>query len=252
MIYYADKYKVYSLPYPDKEYEVLNELLSAKRCDSNCMFHTRFLFEMDNTDLEEQCEYLKKNKTVIRRAVFSGKKSIHMIIQYPDTYEDFCKDNYREIWEYINNSLFDGKCDSQCRNPSRLTRRPGVMRADTGKEQILVYQNDDSCTVDDFYQDTLVPIRQNKIRAQKRAELRRRYCSYLPKHDGCDCSKFESVRYYLDTPFPLMSGNGNSSISLFKAIKCCQKYNDDRTLYEVIAKARAEGWSNKEIEHKLK
>ena len=91
-----------------------------------------------------------------------------------------------------------------------------------------------------------------KKQAQKRSELRRRYCSYLPKHDGCDCSKFESVRYYLDTPFPLMSGNGNSSISLFKAIKCCQKYNDDRTLYEVIAKARAEGWSNKEIEHKLK
>jgi ribosomal 50S subunit-associated protein YjgA (DUF615 family) len=48
-----------------------------------------------------------------------------------------------------------------------------------------------------------------------------------------------------------MTGNGDSSISLFKAILCCIKYKDNDTLQAVLTKARNEHWSETEIEHKI-
>lgn len=250
MIYYADKYNVYSLPLPDKEFEVLNELKTACRKDSNCLFHTRFLFEMDKADLKEQCMYAQTTRNVITRCVYSGSKSIHMIIEFPAEYEDFCKENYREVWEYINDNVFDGKCDTQCRNPSRLTRRPGVIRKDTGKEQTLLYNH--KCDSDPFYEHVRQEVTKIKNEVQKRSELRRRYISYLPKHENCDCSQWEVVKRYLETPFPYQNGNGNSSTWLYAAIQTCLKYKDDRTLNDVLAKARNEGWTERELDHKMK
>ena len=250
MIVYSNKFKNSDVPYGDFEFEVLNELKDcSNRTDANCICHNRFLFEMDKVDLKEQCMYARTTKNIITRCVYSGSKSIHMIIEFPAKYEDFCKENYRTIWKYINNNVFDGKCDTQCRNPSRLTRRPGVIRKDTGKEQTLLFEH--KCDSDPFFEHAIGEVGLIVKRDQECSELRRKYISYMPKHEGCDCSKFESVKYYLETPFPLMSGNGDSSISLFRAIKVCQKYKDDRTLNEVLNKARREGWSEREITNKL-
>lgn len=251
MIVYSNKFKNSDVPYGDFEFEVLNELKDcSNRTDANCIKHTRFLFEMDKADLKEQCMYARTTRNIITRCVYSGSKSIHMIIEFPAKYEDFCKENYREVWEYINNNVFDGKCDTQCRNPSRLTRRPGVIRKDTGKEQKLLFAQKDIS--DPFFSHVIDEVGEHVKQVQKRSELRRRYISYLPKHEGCDCSKWEVVKRYLDTPFPLQNGNGNSSTWLYAAIQTCLQYHDDRTLNDVIAKAKCEGWTEREIQHKMK
>jgi len=251
MIVYSNKFKNSDVPYGDFEFEVLNELKDcSNRTDANCISHNRFLFEMDKADLKEQCMYARTTKNIITRCVYSGSKSIHMIIEFPAKYEDFCKENYRTIWEYINNNVFDGKCDTQCRNPSRLTRRPGVIRKDTGKEQTLLFEH--KCDSDPFFEHAIDEVGLIIKRDQECSELRRKYISYMPKHEGCDCSKWEVVKRYLDTPFPLQNGNGNSSTWLYAAIQTCLQYHDDRTLNNVIAKAKCEGWTEREIRHKMK
>lgn len=40
---------------------------------------------------------------------------------------------------------------------------------------------------------------------------------------------------------------GDSSISLFKAVRCCLKYGDNMTLNTVLQKARSEKWTENEL-----
>ena len=59
MIVYSDKFKNSDIPMKSYEFEVLNELKDCvNRRDSNCIQHTRFLFEMDNVSIQEQISYL--------------------------------------------------------------------------------------------------------------------------------------------------------------------------------------------------
>lgn len=65
---------------------------------------------------------------------------------------------------------------------------------------------------------------------------------------NCDCSKFEHVKTYLNTPYPNVKGNGGASMNgLFSSICSCVKFNDDKTLNKVIEKAKTEHWTDKEI-----
>ena len=63
-----------------------------------------------------------------------------------------------------------------------------------------------------------------------------------------DCMNASFVQKYLTTPYPNRTGNnGESRIGLFKSIKYCQEHFDDATLNSVIAKAKSERWTTKEI-----
>lgn len=62
----------------------------------------------------------------------------------------------------------------------------------------------------------------------------------------------ERVDYYLNTDFPMMTGNGDSDSSLYKAVVTCLAHDDEDTLDEVLDKARSEGWSEKELDEKVK
>lgn len=250
MIYYADKYKVYDYPCSLCEYEVLNELKSAHRSDDNCLYHTRFLFEFDNLPLEEQVEIARK-AWIIRRITFSGKKSLHIIVEFGKEHEDFCRTYYKQVWRWINAHFFEGKADSQCTNPSRLTRRPNVVRKDTGKLQKLIVDREEYVDEDTF-QDMEIDILHDEQLRQKRGELVRRYRSYMVTNDTVDCSGWNTVRRYIETPFPHMTGNGNSSSWLYAALQTCKQYGDMKTMQSVIDKAVSEGWTEREIEHKLK
>ena len=251
MVYYADKFNVYSIPLPDKEYEVLNELKSAHRSDDNCLYHTRFLFESDSLPIDKQWEYAKKHENNIMRVTFSGKKSIHVIIEFTSDKETFCYENYKLIWHFLNQYLFDGNCDKACANPSRLTRRPGIVRADTNKEQALLMlpcnQVDEElfCKCYEF-------VIEKKNELENRSKLIRRYRKYMSTSDKVDCSTWNVVKRYLETPFPHMTGNGNSSSWLYAALQTCKQYGDNETMEAVISKARSEGWTEHEIQHKLK
>ena len=251
MIVYSDKFRNSCIPFQSYEFEVLNELKDCvNRRDSNCIQHTRFLFEMDSTSLEEQLTYLKRNKEYITRCVFSGSKSLHMIIQFTDDFEQTCKDNYKEIWNILNKLLFDSKCDNACSNPSRLTRRPGAIRADTAKEQKLVYNNPEIRVKGNLLDRIIVSLRQKQHQKHLFKATHSNICLRHKDNPGI-CKNYDVIQHYLNTNYPKLTGNGDSSISLFKAIRCCLKYCDRETLKEIISKAFREHWSNKEIERMI-
>lgn len=250
MIVYSNKFRNSEVPFKSYEFEVLNELKDCRnRTDDNCIQHTRFLFEMDVTSLDEQLEYLNRNKEYITRCVYSGSKSLHMIIQFQDEFEQTCKDNYKEIWHIINQILFNSKCDRACSNPSRLTRRPGAIRSDTAKEQKLIYNNSEIRVKGNLLDRIIVSLRQKQ---RQRHLFKSTHVNLRSsKENPGMCSGYDVVTHYLNTSYPKLTGNGDSSISLFKAIRCCIKYNDKDTLKKVINKAVLERWTMKEIERMI-
>lgn len=252
MIVYSNKFRNSCIPFQSYEFEVLNELKDCRnRTDDNCIQHTRFLFEMDSTSLDEQLTYLNRNKDIITRCVFSGSKSLHMIIQFTNDFEQTCKDNYKEIWNILNKLLFDKKCDSACSNPSRLTRRSGAIRADTKKEQKLVYNNPEIRVKGNVLDRIIVSLRQKQ---RQKHIFKATRSNILPtnKDNPGLCQNYDVIRHYLETSYPKLNGNGDSSISLFKAIRCCIKYNDKVTLKKVINKAVLERWTTKELERMIR
>ena len=248
MIIYSNKFNNSEVPYKSYEFEVLNELKDCvNRTDSNCIQHTRFLFEMDNVSLEEQWSYLKRNKDYITRCVYSGSKSLHIILQFPNDWETTCKDNYKDIWHIINQILFDSKCDNACSNPARLTRRPNALRQDTKNIQKLLYnQPDNRLDNNDILDRIIVSLRQ-KQRQRHLFKITHNNIRTHSKDNPGLCQNYDVIRHYLETSYPKLNGNGDSSISLFKAIRCCIKYNDKETIKKVINKAVAERWTTKEI-----
>ena len=114
---------------PEDQFEVLNPVDTYKRDD--CVISRRnFIFEMDDTPLEEQKKYLKDliAKKVVNRFVFSGNKSIHMRITVNRDVND--TQEYKYIWKKLNAEYFDGKADKACANPARLTRKLNGIRVD--------------------------------------------------------------------------------------------------------------------------
>ena len=95
---YATLTKIYDKPAKDLRFEVLNELKNlSSRCDSNCLYHTRFVFECDNTDLDKQSERADGLKDIACRATFSGSKSVHVIMEFGKELEDVCATYYKDI-----------------------------------------------------------------------------------------------------------------------------------------------------------
>lgn len=95
------------------------------------------LVESDETEIDQQNAILRELELPIAALVHSGKKSLHAIVRIdaPDYNE------YRRRVEYLyevcrKNGL---KPDKQNKNPSRLSRMPGVMR--NGHKQFLIDTN---------------------------------------------------------------------------------------------------------------
>ncbi len=106
-----------------------------RRADCNVIAFRNFLIEMDKVPLQEQIGIIRDCKMPFTTSVFSGKKSIHFIISLTDPCID--KEEYILLAETIHRAI-PAKVDTACKNPSRLTRNPGVIRKDTGKEQKLI------------------------------------------------------------------------------------------------------------------
>lgn len=120
---------IFSTDKPEDQFEVLNPVDTYKRDD--CVISRRnFIFEMDDTPLEEQKKYLKDliAKKIVNRFVFSGNKSIHMRITVNRDVND--TQEYKYIWKKLNAEYFDGKADKACANPARLTRKLNGIRVD--------------------------------------------------------------------------------------------------------------------------
>ena len=112
--------------------------LDGKGCKNENVTDFRYaLVESDSTEISQQNAIVRELELPIACLVHSGKKSLHAIVRVdaPD-YEE-----YRRRVEYLyevcrKNGL---QPDRQNKNPSRLSRLPGVMRA--GHKQFLVDTN---------------------------------------------------------------------------------------------------------------
>jgi hypothetical protein len=256
---YSDKYSKLSNVYSYYEYEVLNELKDLDaRTDSNCLYHTRFLFEMDEMPLKEQCDFVQTVKDKLVRITYSGSKSLHCIVEFDPKYEKECRWNYKQIWNYINETYFNGACDNKCVNPARLTINPGVIRNDTGKLQALLYNNPHKyfpVPWEEIAQGIEKARQIEQMHKQIENSLKRKVTEFSQMGDDDPNGRMENnekVKYYLQTSFPNSCGNGNSNASLFTAMCICDKAGDKQTLEKVLDKARNEGWSDREIEQKFK
>ncbi|MCQ2087792.1 MAG: hypothetical protein MJZ37_07005 [Bacilli bacterium] len=251
MIAYADLKHIFNSPLPTCEFEVLNELKDlSNRSDSNCLYHTRFIFECDDVDKAEQIEKANElsKQGVIVRATDSGNKSIHCIVEFDSACEDICREHYKEIWHTINDRYFSGKADKACANPARLTRRPGAVRSN-GNAQVLLFENNGNKITKAgplfriIWRGARARLAIGSVIATTTTETPSN--SGL-KHDNM-CQNYDVIQHYLNTSYPKLTGNGDSSISLFRAVRCCIKYNDSATLEKVLTKAKSEHWSDTEL-----
>ena len=95
------------------------------------------LVESDTMDIEKQNAIIRELELPVACLVHSGGKSLHAIVRIDaSNYEE-----YRKRVDYLYNVCQKNglKCDSQNRNPSRLSRMPGVTR--NGKKQYLIDTN---------------------------------------------------------------------------------------------------------------
>lgn len=95
------------------------------------------LVESDTLDLHKQYAIIKELELPVAALVYSGGKSIHAIVKVEaGTYQE-----YRKNVEYLYKACEKNGLvvDTQNKNPSRLSRMPGVTR--NGKKQYLIDTN---------------------------------------------------------------------------------------------------------------
>lgn len=95
------------------------------------------LVESDNMEIEKQNAIMRELELPIAIMVHSGKRSIHSIVRIDaPNYEE-----YRKRVDYLYNVCKKNglNIDNQNRNPSRLSRLPGIVR--NGKKQFIIDTN---------------------------------------------------------------------------------------------------------------
>lgn len=105
--------------------------------DINVTSYRYALVECDELDIAKQNALIRELELPVAAMVYSGKKSIHAVVKVNAS-------NYHEYKDRVN-TLFDIckknglNIDTQNKNPSRLSRMPGVMRGE--KNQYLIDTN---------------------------------------------------------------------------------------------------------------
>ena len=105
--------------------------------DKNVTAYRYALIESDSMPIPQQYALLQELKLPIRILVHSGKKSLHAIVKIDA--EDYDEYKQRVNWLYDICERNKLKLDRQNRNPSRLSRLPGIMR--NGRPQYIVAEN---------------------------------------------------------------------------------------------------------------
>ena len=112
--------------------------LDGKGCKNENVTEYRFaLVESDDMEIDRQNAIIKELELPVACLVYSGGKSLHAIVHIDA--KDYTE--YRQRVDYLyhvcqKNGL---KIDIQNKNPSRLSRMPGVMR--NGQKQYLLETN---------------------------------------------------------------------------------------------------------------
>lgn len=105
--------------------------------DENVTDYRYALIESDTLPIDRQYALIKQLELPVAAMVHSGKKSIHAIVRIDaDTYQEYQK-RVDYLFEVCNKNGLE--MDRQNRNPSRLSRMPGVLR--NGEPQYLIGTN---------------------------------------------------------------------------------------------------------------
>ena len=121
--------------------------------DSNVTDFRYALVESDTLDLNEQYKKLISLEIPIATIVHSGNKSLHALVRVDAKDRDEYRERVDLLYNYLQENGFD--LDPQNKNPSRLTRMPGVTR--NGKKQYLVALNTGKAGWDDWIRTVPVP-----------------------------------------------------------------------------------------------
>lgn len=112
--------------------------MDGKGCKNENVTDFRYaLVESDSMEIGRQNAIIHELELPVACLVFSGKKSLHAIVRVDAA--DY--NEYRKRVDYLYNVCQKNglKTDNQNRNPSRLSRMPGIIRG--GKKQFLVDTN---------------------------------------------------------------------------------------------------------------
>lgn len=257
----ADGHQYWELTNEDEphEFETLNPLTIVKPSyfpqyvepsdirNENVSDFRNFLIECDTISLEEQKKLLLEAKNDFgiapNRIVFSGNKSYHAVYRFCEDFYEPCKKLYKEIFEILSKRVFHSLNDLQCCNPCRWTRSLNQMREDTKRLQI---GEEYHRTID--WDASLRLIRDARSLYAYKQLMKQKF---TPKKHSRIIVPSQKALDYLNTPYPLMRGNGTSNYSLFVALASCVARGDEATKQLVIDKALSEGWSEHEIQQKL-
>ena len=106
------------------------------------------LVESDNMEIEKQNAVMRELELPIAVLVHSGKRSVHAIVRVDAAnYEE-----YRKRVDYLYNVCKKNglNIDNQNRNPSRLSRLPGITR--NGKKQFIIDTNIGKADWDEWHE----------------------------------------------------------------------------------------------------
>lgn len=106
--------------------------------NENVTEYRHVLVESDRMPIDDQIALLKSSRLPITCLVHSGGKSVHALVKV-DAGKDYklYRERVDKIFAYLASKGFE--VDTQCRNPSRLSRMPSITRA--GVLQHLAGQN---------------------------------------------------------------------------------------------------------------
>ena len=123
--------------------------LDGKDCTNENVTEYKYaLVESDTMEIEKQNAIIRELELPVACLVHSGGKSLHAVVRVDAS--DYKE--YRKRVDYLykvceKNGL---KVDNQNRNPSRLSRMPGIIR--NGKKQFLVDTNIGKSSWDEWYE----------------------------------------------------------------------------------------------------
>lgn len=123
--------------------------LDGKGCKNENVADYRYaLVESDKMSVAEQNAIIRELELPIACLVHSGSKSLHAIVKI----EAADQREYRKRVDYLYNICKKNglEVDTQNRNPSRLSRMPGVTR--NGKKQFLVATNIGKASWDEWFE----------------------------------------------------------------------------------------------------
>lgn len=123
--------------------------LDGKDCTNENVVDFRYaLVESDSTELEKQNAIIRELELPVACLVYSGGKSIHAIVRIEaGDYKE-----YRKRVDYLYSVCKKNgiEVDQQNRNPSRLSRMPGVMRGN--RKQFLIDTNIGKKSWDEWFE----------------------------------------------------------------------------------------------------